>query len=85
MPMVAESFGGWGPAAQKAFKVICTASADRTGDDKSVATSQFYEGLGIQLARAAARSLLARVALASVDAGTGASARALGLLAATAA
>ena len=85
VPMVAESFGGWGPAAQKAFKVICAASASRTGDDNSLATSQFYEGLGIKLARAAARSLLARVALATADVGTSASSRALSALVATAA
>lgn len=86
VPMVAESFGGWGPAAQKAFKVICAASASRTGDDNSLATSQFYEGLGIKLARAAARSLLARVALATTaDVGASASSRALSALVATAA
>ena len=86
IPMVAESFGGWGVAAQKAFKVICAATAERTGDNNSLATSQFYEGLGIKLARASARSLLARVALATPDVvSNGASSRALNALAATAA
>ena len=86
VPMVAESFGGWGVAAQKAFKFICAARAERTGDNNSLATSQFYEGLGIKLARASARSLLARVALATPDVGgSGAISRALGALAATAA
>ena len=73
-------------ATQKAFKVICAAKAERTGDNNSLATSQFYEGLGIKLARASARSLLARVALATPDnVGNGAVSRALSALAATAA
>ena len=85
VPMVAESFGGWGPAAQKAFKSICSASAGRTGESLSIATSQFYEGLGIKLARASARSLLARVTLASAEVDSGASSRARCALVATAA
>jgi hypothetical protein len=86
VPMVAESFGGWGMAAQKAFKVICAAKAERSGDNTSQATSQFYEGLGIKLARASARSLLARVALVIPDdVGVGATSRARSALAATAA
>ena len=86
VPMVAESFGGWGSMAQKAFKVICAASANHTGDDNSLATSQFYEGLGIKLARASARSLLARVALVTTaDSGSSAASRALSALTATAA
>ena len=85
VPMVAESFGGWGMAAQKAFKVICAAKAVRSGDDNSQATSQFYEGLSIKLARASARSLLARVALATPgDVSGGAASRARNALAATA-
>jgi len=85
VPMVAESFGGWGAMAQKAFKVICAASANHTGDDNSLATSQFYEGLGIKLARASARSLLARVALVTpAELGSGVTSRALNALTATA-
>ena len=39
VPMVLESFGGWGLAVQKAFKSICSASAGRTGESFSIATS----------------------------------------------
>jgi len=69
----------------KAFKVICAASANHTGDDNSLATSQFYEGLGIKLARASARSLLARVTLVTpAELGSGVAFRALNALTATA-
>ena len=62
VPMIAESLGGWGPEAQKAFKILASAHASRTGTQYSKAISQLYEGLSTKLLRAAARSLLARVA-----------------------
>ena len=39
-PMVAETLGGWGPAAQKVFRAIAKATAEATGLDDSAATSQ---------------------------------------------
>ena len=60
MPIVAESLGGWGPCAQKAFNVIARASAARSGASVGVATSRLYEGLSTKIMRANARSLLAR-------------------------
>ena len=62
VPMVAESFGGWGGEAQKAFKIIAQASASRTGHSASIVTAQLYEGLSIKIMRAGARALLARIA-----------------------
>ena len=59
--MVAESFGGWGPVAQKAYNVIARASAARSGLGVGVATSRLYVGLNTNIMRANARSLLARV------------------------
>ena len=68
VPMIAESYGGWGLTAQKAFKVIARAGAARNGKTVSDMTSQLYSGLSIKLMRANARSLLARVS-SEVDSG----------------
>lgn len=81
IPMIAESFGGWGEAAQKAFSVIAGAKAARTGLDISITTSQLYEGLSIKIMRANARALLARVAQDEI--GSGAHKRAHAALMAT--
>ena len=82
VPAIAESFGGWGHEAQKAFKVIARATSARTGVSVSAATSQLYEGLGVRLVRAAAASLLKRVS--SLDAGLQSACPAQAALAATA-
>ena len=52
MPVVAESFSGWGATAQKVFNVIARASAARSGESVGVATSRLYEGLNIRIMRA---------------------------------
>ena len=64
-PMVAETLGGWGPAAQKVFRAIAKATAEATGLDDSAETSQLCEGLGIKLQRANARVILSRIAAAT--------------------
>ena len=60
IPVVAESFGGWGPRAQQALKVIARASATRSGTTLGIATTRMYEGLSNIIMRANARALLAR-------------------------
>ena len=60
VPLVAETLGGWGPAAQGFFRHLAKATANRTGTDVSVATCQLYEHLGITLQRANARAVLSR-------------------------
>ncbi len=62
IPMVAETLGGWGPAAQGVFKQLAKATAESTGIEESVATSQLYETMGIRLQRANARAVLSRQA-----------------------
>ena len=61
VPMVAETLGGWGPAAQDVFRVVARASAEALGLDVSTATAQLYQGLGIRLQRANARAILSRI------------------------
>ena len=84
IPMVVESFGGWGRAAQEAFRVLARARAARSGQSVSMATSQLYQGLSIKLMRANARALLARVAAGEEATAGGPRERAQGLLEATA-
>ena len=60
VPMVVETLGGWGPAAQQFFRNLARATAERQGLDPSVATSQLYESMGIKLQRANARAVLSR-------------------------
>ena len=69
VPMVAETLGGWRPAAQGFFRNLARATAERQGIDVSVATSQLYESLGIKLQRANARAILSRTSalLSSCD------------------
>ena len=62
IPMVAETLGGWGPAARGFFKQLARASSEASGLDESVATSQLYEAVGIRLQRANARAILSRQA-----------------------
>jgi len=65
IPMVVETLGGWGPAAQKLFRVIAKSSAEVSGLEESVAVCQIYEGMAIKLQRANARAILSRVSAAS--------------------
>ena len=60
IPVVAESFGGWGPRAQHALGVIARVSATRSGTTVGMATTRMYEGLSSIIMRANARALLAR-------------------------
>ena len=76
MPMVAESLGGRGPEAQKAFKVIGRALSTASGLSRGIAVAQLYESLSVELMRAAARSALARAADASAASFCHAAARA---------
>ena len=62
IPMVAETFGGWGPAAQKVFSFISRATAEKQGITDSAASRQLYQALGVKLQRANARAIIARVA-----------------------
>ena len=69
VPMVAETLGGWGPAAQNFFRNLARTTAERQGIDPSIASNQLYEGLGIRLQRANARAVLSRTSalLSSCD------------------
>ena len=60
IPMIAETLGGWGPAAQELFSKMAQATATRTGTPVSVVSNQLYQSLGIQLQRANARAILIR-------------------------
>ena len=68
VPMVVESMGGWGPEAQKAFKVIARALSSSTGLPHGLAVAQMYESLSVKLMRAVARSTLARTSRAMAEA-----------------
>ena len=83
IPMVVESFGGWGASGEKALKVIAHALAARRGMEVSSVASELYRGLGIIIMRAHARSLLTRCMDAPAVATT-MRMRAQGLLAQTA-
>ena len=65
VPMVVETLGGWGPAAQDFFRAIAKASAETSGVEESAAISQLYEAIAIKLQRANARAILSRVSAAS--------------------
>ena len=65
VPMVAETLGGWGPAAQGVFKTIAKSSAEVLGLDESTAVAQLYQGLGIRLQRSNVRAILSRMSAAS--------------------
>ena len=67
IPMVAESLGGWGLEAQRAYKFIAQAQAAKSGLSMGVCFSRLYEGLSSKLMRANARSVLARVQVAGTD------------------
>ena len=68
VPMVVESMGGWGPEAQKAFKVIARALISSTWLPHGLAVAQMYESLSVKLMRAVARSTLARTSRAMAEA-----------------
>ncbi|CAK0861048.1 unnamed protein product [Prorocentrum cordatum] len=61
VPMVVESFGGWGEMAQDVFRTLIHARAARSGETVSNVTTYLYSGLSITLMRANARALLARI------------------------
>ena len=61
VPMVVESFGGWGTMAQNVFRTLIHARAALSGESVSNVTTSFYSGLSITLMRANARALLARI------------------------
>ena len=65
VPMVAESLGGWGPEAQKVLKTSACALNASSGASHGLVVAKLYEGLGVQLMRAPARSSLARVTRAA--------------------
>ena len=69
VPMVAETLGGWGQAAQNFFCNLSGATTERLGLDPSVASSQLYESMGIKLQIANARAVLSRTSalLSSCD------------------
>ncbi len=78
VPMVAESFGGWGPEAQRAFKVLGRAISSSTGTPHGTVVAQLYQSLSVKIMRASARSSLARAADAAVSSFCPAVARAEG-------
>lgn len=65
VPILAETLGGWGPAAQEFFRVLARASAHAAGVGESTATNQLYQALGVRLQRANARAILTRIAAIS--------------------
>ncbi len=76
LPMVAESLGGWGTEAQKAFKVLGRSLCSATGVSHGLVVAQLYQSLSVKLMRAAARSSLARAADAATSSFCAAAARA---------
>jgi hypothetical protein len=62
IPMVVETFGGWGPAAQAVLGTLAHTTAQSTGIPHSIATCQLYEALGVRLQRANARAIISRLA-----------------------
>ena len=68
VPMVAESFGGWGQQAQEAFKTIAAELAALTASSTGKSLDQMYQGFSIQIMRANDRALLFRVADAGLEA-----------------
>ena len=75
VPVVAESYSGWGRQPQEAFKWLAHAHTSRTCKSVSQATLEFYSSLSIHLMRANARALLARVAVPGAELGCGCRAR----------
>ena len=84
MPVVAESFSGFGLTAQKAFNIIARAYARRSALTVGLATTQLYEGLSTRIMRANARSVLARAPVDELNCEAGATERARQAWAATA-
>jgi hypothetical protein len=62
IPMVVETFGGWGPAARAVLGTLAHTTAQSTGIPHSIATGQLYEALGVRLQRANARAIISRLA-----------------------
>ena len=80
IPVVVESFRGWGPRAQHALSVIARAFATRPGTNVGLATTQMYEGLSTIIMRANARALLARTGGDAHGSASDAQSRALSML-----
>ena len=68
VPMVVESFGGWGRQAQEAFKILAAELAAQQGESPGKTLDQIYQGFSIIIMRANARSLLSRVVGAGLEA-----------------
>jgi hypothetical protein len=62
VPVVAETFGGWGPVATNFFRRLLHLAAERQGQSVSSLSAQLYQGLAVRLQRANARAVLRRIA-----------------------
>ena len=62
LPLVAETFGGWHPSAQREMKKLGSALTRRTGQDEAEAVSHLWGRLGILLQRGNAAIMGNRVA-----------------------
>ena len=61
LPLVAESFGGWHPSAEREIKKLGAALSRHTGQEEGEATSHLWSRLGILLQRGNAAILGNRV------------------------
>ena len=69
MPLLAESTGGWEPAASKTLQLISRAVAARTGSDAGLLHADLLQELSVLLRAHHARAALHRRAEASAQAG----------------
>ena len=68
VPLVAEACGGgWGPAAERAWKALAQAVAARTGETAAVEQERLLQALGVALQRENARAVLRRAGPTLVD------------------
>ena len=61
VPLVAESRGGWGPAALKTWQALAQATATASGEPLSLEANRLYESLAVVLQRENARAVLRRL------------------------
>ena len=61
IPLVVESFGSWGPEAQRSLSRLAGRLATRLGQPKSFTTNQIYGRLNLTLIRANSKAILSRV------------------------
>ena len=61
IPLVVESYGSWGPEAQRSLSRLARRLATRLGQPKSVTTNLIYGRLNLTLIRANSRAILSRV------------------------